>query len=46
MQGVTGMKIKKIDDENIDLSLNPKHKTKKTKTRTQSLKPKTQNVQD
>jgi hypothetical protein len=29
VQGVTSTKITKIDDESIDLSLNPKHETKK-----------------
>ncbi len=31
MQGVKGTKITKIDVESIDLGLNPKQKTKKTR---------------
>jgi hypothetical protein len=34
MLGVMGTKTTEIDDERIDLNLNPKHETKKTKIKT------------
>ncbi len=40
---VMGMKTMKTNDETIGLNLNPKHK-KRTKTRTQRLKPKNEVV--
>jgi hypothetical protein len=40
VQGVMGMKITKIDDTNVDLSLNPKHETKKNQDKNTKVKTK------